>query len=488
MSFDERTFILALLQREEDAKTFSRTFNPEWLLDATLQPMMGFIRDFLRKYEVAPTLPALEQYVSDKEPEAFKLRYSPTFEKLKAAEKPDLATMVYTSRKAREYAVCRSFDSLIMTSRTMQQDSDGDLLLKEVHRWLQSFHGMDEDLTMDFREATNYLLAQYGAKRTLEPIKTGIKPLDMWTGDKGLWPKNLGIVVAPTGHGKSVILMNIAANMASESHKKVWFFTNELDMEEQTTRFLSFLEQHPVSDIQNSPLHVLKSSGLKARWEEEGLDQRLILTSANREVSTDDIESELLELINIQGFIPDVLVVDFMERMKPCSSGLSKDKEWNWIGGIAKDLVRLARKYKMVIWTAAQTNREGLRAEVLDNSMVQSSIKHLQEAACVVGMVQRDGDPGMSPDEESERVMRFFSMKQRHSSTSATSIEMKVDLAKMTVTDETYERKVDSVHSEPEVDDSGQGKPLKKWNKKKGKGKTNAGRPGYDKYGNRLSK
>jgi hypothetical protein len=104
-------------------------------------------------------------------------------------------------------------------------------------------------------------------------------------------------------------------------------------------------------------------------------------------------------------------------------------------------------------------------------------------------MVQKDGDPSMDVDLEPERVMRFFSMKQRHSSTSARSIEMMVDLAKMTVTDEVYTRKVENVKDEPEYDDSGGSKPLKKWNKKKSKfAKTNAGRPGYDKYGKRLSK
>lgn len=160
-----------------------------------------------------------------------------------------------------------------------------------------------------------------------------------------------------------------------------------------------------------------------------------------------------------------------MERMRPSTSGFTKNETWNWIGAIAADLVRLARKYKIVVWTAAQTNRAGVTAEQLDMSMTQGSIKHLQEAACVVGMVQKSGDPDADPLIDPERVMRFFSLKQRHSKNATHQIEMLVDLNNMTITDDVYERKVESVGS-PDLEED-ESKPLKRWSKKD--------KPGYDK-------
>ena len=323
MSFDEKLFLLTLLNRPEDAKRFSQSFDPEWLQDAHLKPLLVFINRFVKAYDTGPSINALEKYLKDEEPEAYLLRYQSTINELKGMEQPDFSLMVYTSRKAKEITICRSFLSMQLAANGMIAEEKGDELLKEVQKWIHKFYGLDEDLTLDFREATNYLLEQYGKSKSLEPVETGIMPLDLWSGN-GLWPKNLGIVVAPTGHGKSVILMNAAANMAVYSKKRVWFLTNELDMEEQTQRFLSYLQNHPISQIQQNPLCVF-GPDLDNRWELEGLDKHLLITSVNREISTEDIEAELIKLINLQGYAPDVLALDFMERMKPVTSGYSRD-------------------------------------------------------------------------------------------------------------------------------------------------------------------
>jgi hypothetical protein len=137
----------------------------------------------------------------------------------------------------------------------------------------------------------------------------------------------------------------------------------------------------------------------------------------------------MMRRANLYGKMPKVICLDFMERMKPNGSGFNRDSSWNWLGAIAQDLSRFAKRHKILIWTACQTNRAGLVSDELDGSMIQGSIKHLQEATAMVGMNQYRTD-------DKDIYMKFKALKMRQSSRPATAVYVKCDLATMTITNE----------------------------------------------------
>jgi len=134
-----------------------------------------------------------------------------------------------------------------------------------------------------------------------------------------------------------------------------------------------------------------------------------------------------------------------MERMKPNETGHTRSNEWSWIGAIAQDLNRLAKKHKLLVWTAAQTNRSGLSANSIDLSMSQSSIRHLQEASAVIAMNQERMN-------EDEVIMKWKALKMRHSKRPGSEVRVKCNLATMTITDEIVEN-VDLSESRTTDDD-----------------------------------
>lgn len=429
--FDEDTFVRALMERPEDAKRFATNFSPEWVRKAELAPILDEIFGFVKKYGVGPSLPTLHKVFKDRDEGVYNLRYQEVLNRLEKVEN-DHSHMLYTLDRAKDYAIIRSFQQFASDSRflELQADMKGVPMLEALNRWQLQFGSENVDRTMNIKEATDHLVQNHGFASAVVPIPCGIQPIDEWCGG-GLRQRNLGIVLAGTGHGKSVTLMNQALKIASAEEKKVWYVTNELMLEEQVERFLSRMTGLPVSEVIEDP-GMVYSEALGRHWQ-RGLDKRLWITEVNREVSTDDLEAEMSRLATLTGWKPEVIIIDYMERMRPNMSGFQRDKTWSWLGAIAQDLTRLAKRHNVLIWTASQTNRAGLSANELRLEHAQGSVKHLQEAALVVSMIQTKHP---DPTKTDTVVMEFSVLKARHSRKLASKVCLEARLDKMVITND----------------------------------------------------
>jgi len=443
-NFDERVFLYALSSRPEDAKRFATTFKPDWLHTTEFIPILAELYAFTRKHGEQPSIDTLHRVFKDKDEEAYNLRYKAALDSITETI-PDRSTIMYTLEQARDTGVVRDFQELTndQTFLMKQADLNGSSLLRSLHTFFNRHGEIGTDRTMDLRQAVEHLVHSHGFMPEVVRIPTGIDVIDDWTGG-GLRTKQLGIVMAPTGAGKSSVLIVMAHKIAELEQKRVWVVTNELTIEEQTERMLARITGTDLTQIIDDPGIAYK--GLGRHWRAD-LHERIRLTEINREVSVDDIEAEMMKWVNLIGWKPDVLILDFMERMKPCDAGYARDKEWNWLGAISRDLSRFAKRHNILVWTAAQTNRSGLeKGAKMGLEMAQASTKHLQEATVVIGMTQYDiGDDKVG--------MEFSSLKQRHSRRSFRPVVVECDLSKMSITNTVYETETYDDTSVPEVAD-----------------------------------
>ncbi len=434
-TFDERAFLYALTSRPEDARKFAVSFKPSWLHTTEYIPILAEIFAFVRKHGEQPSVPTLHEVFKDKDEEAYNLRYKDALDSL-VTEIPDNSRMIYTLDQARDTGVVRDFQELTNSQAFLSKQAHlkGGDVLQALHSFFNKHGDLSEDRTMDMREAIDNLIDTHGFQPELVRIPCGIHVIDKWTGG-GLRTKQLGIIMAPTGDGKSSMLCVMAHKMATVEQKRVWLVTNELSIEEQTERMLARITGAKVQDIIDEPACAYE--GLDKHWR-GGLDQRLRLTEVNRECSTDDLEAEMMKWVNLIGWKPHVLVLDFIERMKPNDSGYSRDRVWDWLGAISRDLSRFAKRHNMLIWTAAQTNRSGYakdpkRKIPMGLDMAQGSVKHLQEAAAIIAMRQEE-----LPDEKI--VIELTDLKQRFAKRSKRSVFLECDLSRMSITNNEYEK------------------------------------------------
>jgi replicative DNA helicase len=184
------------------------------------------------------------------------------------------------------------------------------------------------------------------------PVSTGHKVLDNLT-QGGTGSGDLGVVIAPTGAGKSMVLVDLGA-AALEAGLNVVHYTLELSDEMVGLRYDARL-----TGIGLDALKVMKNEVFDEIKEVPG--KLIIKEYPTKSATTETIKNHIERLIQ-RGFKPDLVIVDYGDLLKPCR--YSKEKR-NDLETIYEELRAIGQIYKCPVWTASQTNRSGLNAEVI---------------------------------------------------------------------------------------------------------------------------
>ena len=432
--FSEEVLIWSMINREEHTKRFKEIFDPNLLQTVKYRPILQEIYKFIDEKGIAPSFKTLHKVFENKDKSQYDMRYKLVLEELEQIEEPDVSEILYHLDLAKDVSIAWSFKELSNSPAVGELIGtyNGKELLGAVTGWCQKFLEGSKDLDMPLDKALKYTVDK-GWLMESTKMRCHIEIIDEITG-YGLRPKQLGIIIAPTGHGKSTCLIIMAYNFAAVEHKNTLFITNELSIEEVTERFLSKISGVGLDDIieETAKGYI----GVDRHWI-TGLHERLHILDIPREIDTNELEAIIHQKKLISGWTPKVVVIDFMERMKPiAATGMKRDQTWNWYGAIAQDLVRLSKKLDILIWTAGQTNRAGLNAKEIDLSMGQGSIRHFQEAAAVISLHQADN---VDLGESDVKVLAFKSQKARQNKRTAKTFYVKAKLGKMEITNERVE-------------------------------------------------
>lgn len=432
--FDEQAMLAALCDREQDAKDVKKVFNPEWLKDAELKPILKAIYEYMDSEGMNPCLDSLAQFMKEKDKGKFDARWKSTIDTLRPFITKN-KVMSMNVKRAKEAAATSALEYIVSENRFQKllEEGNADGVKAEISRWL-ALHTEDSGEGLySIQEGFDKLMDDHPWQGKKPKIATGIKPIDEWSG--GLRAPQLGIFMAPTGHGKSSLLMNVARHAAAIESKVVLFITNELTINEQTERFLVRM-QHPKPGPDGKmhfiPLNEIQDDPGKAYRKLDGyqkeLDKHLYIYSAGINQDVEGIDEVMKRVRNERGRWPDLVVIDYIERMA-ATVQMDRGKTWTYYGQIAKELVWLAKRRNCVIWTAVQTNRSGLNAKA-DMSMenAQGSIQHFQEASLAVGV--RKVQVSVTAT-ETKTGMEFTEMKARHGAMEGRKMTVEVDLGRM---------------------------------------------------------
>lgn len=426
---NEDVFIRALTERDETARLMSRVLKPKWLENAELQPVLSVIYEFVSKHDIAPSLDTVRRLLEERDPLIYKNRLSPVIDRLEKIP-ADNSLFIHTAEQARDIAITRSCQQLFKSPEMceLQESNDGGAQIELIHQWIRQFSEAGDLVEGDLREAFNMLVQTSGSgdEDDLARIKSGVEFIDEWAGNGGLRKKQLAIIIAPTGQGKSALLAIIAHNVAKQLERNVLFITNELSVEDTAARLVAKITGRHLSAVYQDPLSC--SAQLERYWK-QGLHKHFRLAEVIGEVDADYIDALIGKYSNVYGWKPDVVIVDYMERMKPIAN-MSRDREWSWIGHIAKDLLRMAKRRGVLVWTAGQTNRDGMNMKSAANIRhAQGSIRHIQEAALLLIVRKMKAYPGLAEDE----TLMHISCEKSRFGVSGESRYVVAKLGKMTL-------------------------------------------------------
>ena len=184
------------------------------------------------------------------------------------------------------------------------------------------------------------------------PITTGWDRMDEIC-KGGLGKNELGVVIAPTGAGKSMVLVHLAAQGLKQG-KTVVYYTLELKDTVVGTRFDSCLSGVPLNEHRDRKEEVLDRI--------QDVDGTLIVKEyPTKSASVQTIRNHI-EKLKKRGIEPDMVLVDYADLLRPPRVSGEKRHE---LEEIYENLRALAQIYEIPVWTASQTNRGGLNAEVI---------------------------------------------------------------------------------------------------------------------------
>jgi len=188
--------------------------------------------------------------------------------------------------------------------------------------------------------------------RVRNPISTGWPKIDSITGG-GLGIKELGVVIAPTGVGKSHVLAHMGSQ-GIRAGKQVVHYTCELAAESTGRRYDACLTGVPLDNLRE-----IKDKVFEEISKFPGA--LTIKEYPTKTASTRTIRNHLDKLFQ-RGTEPELVIVDYADLLRPTAS--HKEKRFE-LESTYEELRAIAGEYAVPVWTASQTNRGGLNLEVI---------------------------------------------------------------------------------------------------------------------------
>jgi len=372
-SFQESLCILMLEDRpfsDQIMEVFELTYLELGYLRLFVSRMMGY-RD---KYGVHPTKKIMGTIIKSdlmKENEAIQKQVRDYYSRMLVSG--DLKDSEFVKDKALEFCRKQKLKGAMLRSVGLLQTCSFDEISKIINDALVMGSDSDfgHDYLKDFEERFEI--------KARNPISTGWQEIDTIS-RRGLGSGELGVVIAPTGAGKSMVLVHLGAE-ALKRGVNVVHYTLELADKTVASRYDSCL-----TGVKLDELHSFK----ELIYEKvQGIQGKLIVKEyPTKSASTRTIKNHL-EKLKGRGINPGLIIVDYGDLLRPVVNRREKRAE---LESIYEEMRGMAQEFGCPVWTASQTNRSGLNAEVITMESISEAFNKcfVADLICTVSRTMED--------------------------------------------------------------------------------------------------
>jgi replicative DNA helicase len=212
------------------------------------------------------------------------------------------------------------------------------------------------------------------------PIATGIVGVDNLL-EGGLGRGELGVVLAPTGTGKTTLLTKMANTAYNLGFNVLQIFFEDNPGNIKRKHYTIWSGISPKDQPENA--EEVKEKVKEAEIQSKGGIKLLKLASDN--VTISEIKNKVRKLIS-DGFKIDLLLIDYVDCISPERS--VNGEEWKGEGSIMRSLESMTGEFDIAIWTATQGNRESISSEVVNSDQMGGSIKKAQIAHVILSIAK----------------------------------------------------------------------------------------------------
>lgn len=354
----EQLILKALLKNDDYRKTVFPHLKQDYFHSEDEKVLFSLIRDFTLKYNKPPTIDTLFVELDNKAgltDDVVKSINTKLKDISKTTEENDLEWLKNTTE---EFCRDKAIENALMESIAIVQGGKSKISKGAIPGLLSDAIGISFDTNVghDFFSQSDKRYDYYHAKQ--ERIPFDLKYLNLITRN-GLPKKTLTVFMAGPNVGKSLNLTHIAAYFTSIG-KKVLYITMEMREEEIAKRIDVNQMNISFDDLEKLSKDMFDKKVENLRKKTSG--ELVIKEYPNGQASTTHFKALLNELSMKRGFIPDAIIVDYMNICASARMNLSNTPKHYYVQSISEELRALATEFDLPVLTATQVNREGFRS------------------------------------------------------------------------------------------------------------------------------
>jgi len=207
------------------------------------------------------------------------------------------------------------------------------------------------------------------------PIPMGIHGIDNLL-KGGLAKGEIGVILAPTGVGKTTILTKIANTAFNMGYNVLQIFFEDNPKIVQRKHFTIWTGIEPDRLAEHKEEVINKVTEIQ-----ETMKNRLILKKlASDTMTMNQIKNQVRKMI-ADGIKIDMILLDYIDCVLPEQS--SKD-EWKAEGSVMRGFEAMCHELSIAGWTATQGNRSSISSEVVTTDQMGGSIKKAQVGHVII--------------------------------------------------------------------------------------------------------
>ena len=343
-----------ILEEREFADQISEVLDINFLELEYLKMFVSKLLKYRNKYAKHPSQEAMITILRTEYANEDEVAYNQLMDYCQKIDIHEVTDVEYIKEISLEFCRKQKLKEAMIESVNLLQSCSFDEISKVINDALKlgSDNNFGYDYLVDIEERFK--------PKFRNPVTTGWQEIDNISSG-GLGKSELGVVIAPTGAGKSMILVHLGAQALKEK-KTVVHYTLELQDTVVASRYDSCITSYPLSDLKN-----FKDEIYDVVKDIEG--KLIVKEYPTKSASTNTIKTHLSKLIK-RGIKPGLIVVDYADLLKPVI--IRKEKR-NELESIYEELRAISQEFECPVWTASQTNRSGLNAEVITMEQISEA-------------------------------------------------------------------------------------------------------------------
>tara|TARA_R110000824_G_scaffold386215_1_gene580755 strand:- start:1660 stop:3039 length:1380 start_codon:yes stop_codon:yes gene_type:complete len=335
--------------------------------------IMQLIKEYYEKYQTSPSFDALDQLtrieissemarknifdmLKDIKGVSFEDHLFIKEKSIKFCKQQELKKAIRKVENIMEKGDFESYDKCEEYIRDAIKIGDGDIGSFEI------FTELEKLLEEDYRH----------------PLPTGVDGLDNIL-NGGLAKGEIGVVLAPTGVGKTTMLTRFANTAFNMGYNVLQIFFEDNPKIIQRKHFTCW------TGIINDDLSKHKETVLEKAAEMKKSGGRLILKKLpSDEMTILQIKNQVRKIIS-EGVKLDMVLIDYIDCILP---DRAFNDEWKGEGSVMRKFEGMCSELNLAGWTATQGNRTSISSEVVTTDMMGGSIKKAQVGHVIISVAK----------------------------------------------------------------------------------------------------